>query len=122
MALRPRVGLAAFVALAAATFWVNRKTRKVAWTLPDGHFLHDAAHGLDGALVGFLVSGTFVTVLYYPFFWINLALTAALHNAALDSAARARAAWAAQPGEAAAAAPPPAGPRGGVTLPPPAAA
>jgi O-antigen ligase len=85
-------GLAAFVALIAATAWINWKTRKLARTLPDGRFLHDAAHGLDGALVGFLVSGSFVTVLYYPFFWINLALTVALYNATRDSAARAAAA------------------------------
>lgn len=84
-------GLAAFAALALATFWMNRKTRKTAKSLPDGRFLHDSAHGLDGALVGFLVSGSFVTVLYYPFFWINLALTVALYNATQDSAARARA-------------------------------
>jgi hypothetical protein len=36
------------------------------------------AYGLDGALVSYLVAGFFVTVLYYPFFWINLALTVAL--------------------------------------------
>ncbi|HEX8904120.1 MAG TPA: O-antigen ligase family protein, partial [Longimicrobiaceae bacterium] len=82
-------GLAAFGAMIVATFWVNRKTRKIAKTLPDGRFLHDSAHGLDGALVGFLVSGSFVTVLYYPFFWINLALTVALYNSALDSRAAA---------------------------------
>jgi hypothetical protein len=41
------------------------------------------AHGLDAALIGFLASGFFVTVLFYPFFWINLAMTVALYNAAL---------------------------------------
>ena len=40
------------------------------------------AHGLDGALVGFLVCGFFVTVLYYPYFWINLAMTTSLYEAA----------------------------------------
>jgi hypothetical protein len=38
------------------------------------------AHGFDGALIGYLVGGYFVTVLYYPFFWINLAMTVMLYN------------------------------------------
>jgi O-antigen ligase len=38
---------------------------------------------LDLALVGFLVSGAFLTVLYYPHFWILLGLTAGLHRACL---------------------------------------
>jgi hypothetical protein len=42
------------------------------------------AHGLDAALWGYLASGFFVTVLYYPFFWINFAMTVALHRAALN--------------------------------------
>jgi hypothetical protein len=41
------------------------------------------AKAFDGALIGFLVGGYFVTVLYYPFFWINLAMTVALHNSTL---------------------------------------
>ena len=42
------------------------------------------SHGLDAALIGYLACGFFVTVLYYPFFWINLAMTVALHNAAVN--------------------------------------
>jgi hypothetical protein len=44
------------------------------------------AHGLDAALIGYLASGFFITVLYYPFFWINFAMTVALHRAALNKA------------------------------------
>ncbi len=33
---------------------------------------------IDGSLVGYLVSGTFISVLYYPHFWILLAFMAAL--------------------------------------------
>jgi hypothetical protein len=47
------------------------------------------AQGLDCSLVGYLVAGFFVTVLYYPFFWINLAMTVALHNAARNAVAAA---------------------------------
>ncbi|HSU13291.1 O-antigen ligase family protein [Longimicrobium sp.] len=86
-------GLLGLAGLIGATLVVNRKTRKIAKTLPGAggnRFLHDSAHGLDGAMIGFLASGMFVTVLYYPFFWINLALTVALHNATLDAERRAR--------------------------------
>jgi O-antigen ligase len=84
------VGLTAFLLLIAATFVLNYRTRNLASRMPGGgRFLFYSAHGLDGALVGFLVSGFFVTVLYYPFFWINLAMTVALHAAARREAARA---------------------------------
>lgn len=78
-------GLAAFLALIGCTFVVNRRTRKLAERLSDrGRFILYMAHGLDGALVGFMASGFFVTVLYYPFFWINFAMTVALHNATMN--------------------------------------
>lgn len=73
-------GLFGFIAMIVGTFVVNWRTRRMAKRLPRGNFLWNMAHGLDGALIGFLVGGFFVTVLYYPFFWINLAMTAALHN------------------------------------------
>lgn len=86
-------GLLAFVALIVCTFAVNRRTRKLAEGLPGGgRFIGDMAHGLDGALVGFLASGFFVTVLYYPFFWINLAMTVALNATAVNELRTARAA------------------------------
>ena len=79
-------GLATFLALIACTFVINRRTRKLAAHASDrGRFIFYMAHGLDGALVGFLASGFFISVLYYPFFWINFAMTVALHNAALAS-------------------------------------
>jgi putative inorganic carbon (HCO3(-)) transporter len=78
-------GLLCFIAIVGYTFVINRRTRKLAGRSPDqGRFIFYMAHGLDGALVGFLASGFFVTVLYYPFFWINFAMTVALHNAALN--------------------------------------
>jgi putative inorganic carbon (HCO3(-)) transporter len=77
-------GLLAFLALIWCTFALNSRTRRLAKKFPvEGRFMSRMAHGLDGALVGFLVSGFFVTVLYYPFFWINLAMTVALNNAAV---------------------------------------
>ncbi|MGH6689959.1 MAG: O-antigen ligase family protein [Gammaproteobacteria bacterium] len=91
-------GLLAFALLIAYTFVVNRRTRRLARALEGGGlFLSNMATGLDGALVGFLVSGFFVTVLYYPFFWINLAMTVALHTATRNELARAAVAGAAGP-------------------------
>jgi putative inorganic carbon (hco3(-)) transporter len=79
-------GLLAFVALIVLTLALNRRTRKIALGRPDrGKFIFFMAHGLDAALIGFLASGFFVTVLYYPYFWINLAMTVALNNAAVSS-------------------------------------
>ena len=79
------VGLLAFLVLMGATFVLNKKTRQLAKRRGDeGRFMFMMAHGLDGAMIGFIASGFFVTVLYYPFFWINLAMTVALHNAALS--------------------------------------
>lgn len=79
-------GLAAFLALIWCTFVVNSRTRKLAKQFPDeSGFISRMADGLDGALIGFLVSGFFVTVLYYPFFWINLAMTVGLNNAAVKT-------------------------------------
>ncbi|CAN5607190.1 hypothetical protein BH23GEM9_BH23GEM9_23140 [soil metagenome] len=84
-------GLGAFILLILGTFYTNRKSRRLARELPDGgRFLSSMASGLDGALIGFAVSGYFVTVLYYPFFWINLAFTAALHCTTLNELRRHR--------------------------------
>lgn len=78
------VGLAMFLALILGCFASNRQTRRLAG---ENRFVFYLAHGLDGALVGFLASGFFVTVLYYPYFWVNLALTAALNRIAVQAAA-----------------------------------
>lgn len=83
------LGLIAFVMLISLTFLVNFRTRKLARGLGErGGFLRLSALGLDGALVGYLASGFFVTVLYYPYFWINLAMTSALNVAARDTRRR----------------------------------
>jgi hypothetical protein len=65
-----------------ACFLTTRKVRKLAKDADD-RFLPVLSYGFDAALVGFLVSGSFVTVLYYPYFWIHCALTTCLHTAAL---------------------------------------
>ncbi len=75
-------GLSAFLALIGATLLINLRTRRIAAHAPEGHFTYMMTQGLDAALIGYLASGFFVTVLYYPFFWINLSMSVALHEVA----------------------------------------
>lgn len=76
-------GLLAFLFLIGSTLYLNRETRRLAPRCRgDPSFFRYMAHGLDAALAGYLVSGFFVTVLYYPYFWINLAMTSALYTVA----------------------------------------
>ncbi|MBC7788363.1 MAG: O-antigen ligase family protein [Anaerolineae bacterium] len=81
-------GLLAFLAMIATVFVINRRTRLLANRLADrGKFMFYMARGLDGSLVGLIVSGFFISVLYYPFFWINFAMSVALNNSVLNALA-----------------------------------
>ncbi len=76
-------GLFVYALMIVFCFVNNYRTRNVLkQNNQENGFAYYMAHGLDGALVGYLVSGFFVTVLYYPYFWINLALTVALNGIA----------------------------------------
>lgn len=72
-------GLILYVLMILYTFANNIRTRRMAKEL-DNRFLYYTAAGLDAALIGFLISGSFVSVLYYPYFWINMSMTVALNN------------------------------------------
>jgi len=74
------VGLSVFVLLILATLRINAQTRKHARAgpAPPNDLLIHLAYAFDTAMISYLVCGFFVTVLYYPFFWINLAFTVAL--------------------------------------------
>ena len=79
-------GLIVLLVLMGVTLVTNHRTRLLAAQLgPRGRFMYFMAHGLDGALIGFIASGFWVTVLYYPYMWINLALTVALHRSVRSS-------------------------------------
>jgi O-antigen ligase len=74
------VGLFVFGGMMVAYFRQNARTRRI--TKPDGanpdRVLWAVAYGMDGAMVGFLASGFFVSVLWYPYIWMNFALSMAL--------------------------------------------
>lgn len=78
------LGLAGTVPLVVFWFlisYTNRRTRKLllAKGVKRNAFEFRLSIALDLALVGYLVSGAFLTVLYYPHLWIIGGLTAGLH-------------------------------------------
>jgi putative inorganic carbon (hco3(-)) transporter len=79
-------GFASLVALWWLLFRVNARTRKALRQLGQEatrSFEYRLAMGLDLALVGYMVSGAFITVLYYPHLWVLLGLCAGLHTSCL---------------------------------------
>jgi putative inorganic carbon (hco3(-)) transporter len=75
-------GVVFLLAFIIAAFVVNARTRKVLAQQPDSAFLTHLSFGLDAAMIGYLISAQFITVLYYPYLWIDLALVVALRNVA----------------------------------------
>ncbi len=76
------LGIPAFVVMIIMLllmFWLNLKTRTHAKKI-NNKFIFYMSHGLDGGLVGYLVSSFFISVLFYPFLWVQLAMTVALHE------------------------------------------
>jgi len=73
------VGLAIFLGMAMCSMSLNRRTRHMLREAREKLF-YNLAVALDVGLVGYLVAGFFVSVLYYPFFWVQIALSAALYN------------------------------------------
>ncbi len=74
-------GLSVFVLMIIACFVNTRKVRKLSRG-QDDQFLAVISYGFDAALLGYLGSAFFITVMYYPYFWIHCALTTCLHTAA----------------------------------------
>ncbi|RLA18699.1 MAG: hypothetical protein DRQ62_13175 [Gammaproteobacteria bacterium] len=73
------LGLFTFLALVIYAFVLNSRTRKIAVRI-NHKFYYYMTYGFDMGLVGYLVAGTFVTVFYYPFFWVQIAMIVALHS------------------------------------------
>ena len=79
------IGLIFFIVMTIFVFITNARTRALGRSLRN-KFLVYMAYGLDAGLVGYLVAGFFVTVLYYPFFWIQMSMAVALHAIATQQA------------------------------------
>ncbi len=81
------VGTASFAALVVLFLRLNARTRKHALaSSPAGRrsFEYCLALGLDLVLVGYLASGAFLSVLYYPHLWILLGLSVAANTASAN--------------------------------------
>jgi len=76
-------GLLCFLLMILFNFIINARTRRTAKKL-ENRLIHYLAYGLDAGLVGYLVAGMFVTVVYYPFFWVQMAMTVALHSISIN--------------------------------------
>ena len=83
------VGFISLLGLIVSSFVVTYRTRKLANRMgAAGKFLSATARGLDGAMIGYLTSGFFITVLFYPYLWFALGMTAALYAVTVAEAAR----------------------------------
>jgi len=72
-------GLLCFLFMILYSFVNNARTRRMATEL-ENKLLFNISYGLDAGLIGFLVAGSFVTVLYYPFFWIQISMIVMLNS------------------------------------------
>jgi len=67
-------GIAAYLAILVQIFLTNLSSARKA-SLRGDRFLAVTAVGLNGSLIGYLGPSYFMSVLYYPYVWILLALT-----------------------------------------------
>ena len=74
-------GLFVFIVMSSLLFVQNARTRHYA-KRNKKKFIVYIAHGLDAGMIGYLVSGFFISAFFYPFFWFQLAMTVALHEVA----------------------------------------
>lgn len=85
-------GLILFAAMILCMFLQNRKTRRLALEM-DSSPLFWLARGFDAATVGFFAGAMFMSIFWYPMFWLQAALVAVLHGVTVKR----HVAWQAQP-------------------------
>ncbi len=73
-------GLFALIMIFFAMFRLNVRVRKLTKGDPDKRYEYMMSNGLDGAMIGLIVSASFVTVLYYPYIWIHAAFVSCFYN------------------------------------------
>ena len=72
-------GFIAYIIMILFSFRQNSRTRVNAKKTGNKFVLY-IANGLDGGMVGFIVSTVFFSVLFYPMFWVQISLTVVLHE------------------------------------------
>lgn len=72
------IGLVMMLLLFLGMFWFNKSTRDMA-SRSNNEVLSWISRGLDGATVAYLLGGSFMSVFYYPFVWIQSAMIISLH-------------------------------------------
>jgi putative inorganic carbon (hco3(-)) transporter len=74
-------GLAILLGVFYLIFKRNRETREMYLKYKlNNSWIFDFAHALDLSLVGFVVSGAFLTILYYPHLYVIMALALSLNH------------------------------------------
>jgi len=73
------VGLLLFLLMIVYILRLNAKSYVIGKKYGDP-FIQYCSFGLNLGLVCYLVAGFFVSVFYYPFFWVQMGLAAALYN------------------------------------------
>lgn len=73
------IGLLSFLIMIFIAFKLNVESRALAKN-DENKIFASLTYGLDAGLIGYLVAGSFVTVLYYPYFWIQISMIAALNS------------------------------------------
>lgn len=75
-------GLLVLIALLITMFRLTSRIRAMCPGKDEqSRFFFLMANGMDGATIGLIVSGSFVTVLYYPYIWIHAAFVTAMYGA-----------------------------------------
>ncbi|CBL44140.1 O-antigen polymerase [gamma proteobacterium HdN1] len=68
------VGLAIFILLCVASFWINWRT-EILCRRPGFEFLRSFAMGMNAAGVALIVASNFLTATYIPSFWMHFTFT-----------------------------------------------
>ena len=77
------VGLFLYILMIISIFILNSRTRINAKKAKNS-FIYYVANGLDVGLVGYVVATIFFTTLFYPTFWLQLAMVVALNKISLQ--------------------------------------
>ena len=73
------IGLLVFVLMILQMYRLNTLSQRYSEQVGNNFLLY-ITYGLNGGLVGLIASSLFISVLFYPFFWFQMAMTVALNE------------------------------------------